>query len=256
MKKNHFIFSYAGNKRKEVEKIQNYLKEKINFDKIKKIVEPFCGSSSYSYYLSCLYPKKFKYILNDNNQLLIEIYNILKNDNLTNKLINEMNELMVGMNKEKYDKFIKDNKENYKGYLLMNYIFNIHPGLYKSSGKFKSFDNIRNYPIIKFLRNEDIEFYNIDGIEIFEKYKNDKSSIIFLDPPYLDCFNDFYKNPNLNIYEYFSNNDIGKMKSYIFLVLEKNWIISLLFKNNNKFEYDKIYQTTKKHTTHIIITNK
>ena len=70
MKQNHFIFGYAGNKRGEVEVIQNYLEQNYNFEKIKTIVEPFCGTSAYSYYLSTLYPKKFKYILNDNNKLL------------------------------------------------------------------------------------------------------------------------------------------------------------------------------------------
>ena len=67
--KNHFIFSYAGNKRNEVEQIF----DKIDLKDIDTIIEPFCGSSAMSYYLSTLYPKKFKYILNDNSK---EIYNI------------------------------------------------------------------------------------------------------------------------------------------------------------------------------------
>jgi site-specific DNA-adenine methylase len=41
------------------------------------IVEPFCGTSM-SYYIHTLHPLEFKYILNDNNQHLIELYNILK----------------------------------------------------------------------------------------------------------------------------------------------------------------------------------
>lgn len=40
--KNHFIFSYAGNKRNEAENIA----EKINFDNITTIIEPFCGSAA------------------------------------------------------------------------------------------------------------------------------------------------------------------------------------------------------------------
>ena len=51
--KNHFIFSYAGNKRNESENIL----EKINFNNIETIIEPFCGSSAISFHISTLKPK-------------------------------------------------------------------------------------------------------------------------------------------------------------------------------------------------------
>ena len=70
MKKNHFFIPYAGNKRSEVEKIYDSIKDKLN--DIEYIVEPFCGTSAFSYYMSLRHPKQFKYILNDNNKYLIE----------------------------------------------------------------------------------------------------------------------------------------------------------------------------------------
>ena len=258
MKQNHFIFGYAGNKRNEVKIIQDNLQQYYNFENIKTIIEPFCGSSAYSFYLSTIYPKKFKYILNDNNQFLIELYQILKNENETNILINEMKTIMVDITKEKYINYIKENENNYKGYLLANFIYRLRPGFFpiQENFKFKSFDKILDYPIIKFLKDENIEFSNIDGIEIIEKYKNDKSVFLFIDPPYLISCNSFYKSPTLNVYEYLYNNSIRKMKSNICLVLEKTWIINLLFQNCKKIEYDKIYQTNKKKTTHLLIINK
>ena len=66
--KNHFIISYAGNKRQESNYIYEYIKDKLN--DIEYIIEPFCGSSALSYYLSTLYPHRFKYILNDNNGII------------------------------------------------------------------------------------------------------------------------------------------------------------------------------------------
>ena len=45
--KNHFFFSYAGNKREEVEHIYN----KLDLENIETIVEPFCGSCAVSYYI-------------------------------------------------------------------------------------------------------------------------------------------------------------------------------------------------------------
>ena len=45
--KNHFFFSYCGNKREEVEHIYNLL----DLNNIDTIVEPFCGSCAMSYYI-------------------------------------------------------------------------------------------------------------------------------------------------------------------------------------------------------------
>ena len=78
--KNHFLISYAGNKRNECENIFNYCKFLLNNNEIDTIVEPFCGSQAFSYYISTLYPKKFKYILNDNDIFLKELYEIFKDD--------------------------------------------------------------------------------------------------------------------------------------------------------------------------------
>ena len=42
--KNHFVMSYVGNKRNELDFLDN-----INLDNIKYCVEPFCGSCAFSF---------------------------------------------------------------------------------------------------------------------------------------------------------------------------------------------------------------
>ena len=69
--KNHFVFSYAGNKRKEVEEIY----KNINFNNITTILEPFCGSCSLSYYIWTLN----KVVMNFINQILMKILQIYMN---------------------------------------------------------------------------------------------------------------------------------------------------------------------------------
>ena len=74
--KNHFYIPYFGNKRSEVKNIVNCIPKLETF---KTIIEPFCGSCAISYYIWTLYPDK-KFILNDNNTYLKEMYDIIKDD--------------------------------------------------------------------------------------------------------------------------------------------------------------------------------
>ena len=252
MKKNHFFIPYAGNKRSEVEKIYNSLKDKI--EDIEYIVEPFCGTSAFSYYMSIQHPKKYKYILNDNNNYLIDLYKISQDDNKLNDLINELNLLLVDIDKEKYNKIIKEPKLS--SYILKHTLYCIRPGLFPLTRTKKNYNYLLDTPKIKFLKNEDITFYNEGATKIFEMYNNNNKALIFLDPPYLQLCNDFYLDSSINIYEYLNKNNINNMKSFIVLVLEDNWIIKLLFQNHNIIYYNKLYQTSKKQTQHIIINNR
>jgi hypothetical protein len=96
---------------------------------------------------------------------------------------------------------------------------------------------------------------NNDWYDVFKEYSNNDKALIFIDPPYLMSYNIFYKDFNTNIYEFFFNNNIKQFKAKLILMLENNWIIKLLFKNEKSFVYDKNYSLTKKQTNHIIISN-
>lgn len=248
--KNHFYISYSGNKRNEIESIYN----KLDFENIDTIVEPFCGSCAMSYYISTK-KQGLKYILNDNNKYLLEMYKIIKNDTKLKKLEDDFNKACIKIknNKEEYLKIIKE--DNIVGWLISHKIYYIRPGLFPLNNKYKETINFKDFPIYNFFRNENIEFYNNDAILIYEKYKNKNNCMLLLDPPYISCCNDFYINSNMNIYEYLCKNNINKEQAKIYLILENIWIIKLLFQTNKiLFEYNKTYEMSKKKTTHILIT--
>jgi site-specific DNA-adenine methylase len=255
MKTNHFFLSYAGNKRREVKEIYSKfesLQENVNI-----IVEPFCGSSAFSYYVSTLHPKQYKYILNDNNKYLIDLYNIANDDDETKliELVERLNNAIIDLDKEKYNKIIKI--DTLEGWIIKHKIYSIRAGLFPTTKTvLKSFDCLLKCPMMNFLKNEDITFLNEDAIKVYEEYKGNDKCFIFLDPPYLNSCNQFYSTPSTNIYEYLFNNKISNEKAFICLCLEKIWIIDLLFKDYNITSYDKKYQVSKKTTEHIVIINK
>lgn len=260
MKKNHFIFPYSGNKRNECENIYNNIKDKL--DGITTIIEPFCGSSAFSVYMASKFPNRFKYILNDENKRLMELYNLLKTEDETRDLVEKLTEISKDINNEKYEK-LKEN-DILINFVYINSVFSLRSGLFPTNRKIKTnFNDILDRPIIQFLRSEDVTIYNIDGVELLEKEKNNKDNLIFIDPPYMRSCNSYYDMTNenktkFNIYEYLASkeNDINIIKAFIVLVLEKNWIINLLFQNNIKTEYSKQYAPSKKKTTHILIDNR
>ncbi len=97
----HFYMTYFGNKRKEM----NIIYKNLNFDNIDTIIEPFCGSCAISFYIANLNPGKYKYILNDNNPYLKELYEIIIDDEKSEKFENEYNETIKKINnKEDYMK--------------------------------------------------------------------------------------------------------------------------------------------------------
>ena len=249
MNKNHFYIAYAGNKRCEVKKIY----DELNLEGITTIIEPFCGSCAISYYIWTLHPN-LNFVLNDNNKYLKEMYEIIKNNKI-NEFEKKINEDILPnvKTKENYDKFLKDNKE-LTGWFIANKYYNIRNGLFPK-GKVMTNINLKSYPITEFFQKAKILFTNDDGIDCYSKYSNSKNNLLILDPPYLSVCNDFYHDSKTNVYEYIYNNPINKSKAKIIFILEDNWIIKLLFKNYVKNTYEKLYQTSKKKTNHLIINN-
>jgi hypothetical protein len=251
--KNHFYIPYFGNKRQEVENIYNLL----DFNDITTIVEPFCGSCAMSYYISIKHPKKFKYILNDNDVNLKQMFDIIRDDEKAKEFEEEFSKIVFSFknNKEEYNEIIKQN--TLISWFIKNKIYYIRPGLFPLKRIYKDTLSLSSYPVYHFFKNEDIQFTTECGIECFKKYLTNKECMILIDPPYINSCNDFYKNAKINIYEYIYNNITTAYPSKIYFILENIWIIKLLFKNWNELSiYDKTYQARKKKTTHIIYQNK
>ena len=258
--KNHFIISYTGNKRQEVETIY----KNLDFKNITTIIEPFCGSCALSYYISTIHPKKYKYILNDLDKYLIELINLMKDENKYLEFITKTINLCFDddnnfISKEKYNIIVK--QDNLESYFISRKFYTIRCGLYplkmvfNDAGPDYYIDKLLKTPFINFVRTENILITNTDGIETYNKYKDDKQNLIFLDPPYMVSCNDMYNHKGINIYEFLYNNPISKEKAKIYLCLENMWIIKLLFKNYKFIEYNKRYEISKKDTSHILIEN-
>lgn len=256
--KNHFLYSYNGNKKDESVNII----EAINFDGIKNIVEPFCGSSALSYNIWLKYGDKFKYFLNDYDENLFNVYKLLK-ENDAEYIENEINKIKEQVQtKEDWTKKVNEYKET-KNILLYIFIKK-----YSNMGrfgfwclkmpisKFKITDEQKNF--IKFIKESYVEIINNDWVDVFNKFKDDKKTIFIFDPPYMFSENGFYlsKKSHNNVYEYFYKNTI-KLKSHIYFILENVWINEAIFKNfKNIKTYKKMYELTKKNTEHIIYYNK
>ena len=237
MNKNHFVFGYAGNKRREVGKVVPYM----NLEDVTTIVEPFCGSSALSCYLSQLYPNRFIYRLNDNDERLIELYYLLQCPIKTKQLEDEYNECIKTMNKEIYDSIVKEGKM--LGYVLARKHYFRRIGQW-CSGKKISHGNFCDAPIVKFLRTETVEISNIDGEAVMKEYIASPTTIIYLDPPYLKTANKAYyaKHDNLcGIYKYLESYDIKNYKCQLYLHILEN---AELY-NKIKFNFNLIYSDPK-----------
>ena len=259
--KNHFIFSWAGNKRNEVEQIF----ELLSFDGIDTIIEPYMGTSAISYFISTKYPKKFKYILNDNDKNLVELYKIMTEKQKSKKLNETINVMVKKFNsmktdetrKKYYKEIIETNDIN--AYLFTHKWHSIRNGLcplIERTKELKHFD-MSEYPIHSFMNSEKVSVTNDDAVGVIEKYKDSEKCLIIIDPPYIQTCNDFYADKNLNVYEWLYHNNINKWNCKPILILENIWINKLLFQENTISEpYGKTYQCSKKKTEHIIITKK
>lgn len=245
--RNHFYVSYYGNKRNEMNKIYDY----INFENIDTVVEPYCGSCAISFHIWLKHPN-LKFILNDKDVYLFEMFNIIRDDDKLNEFENKINEELRPIllnDKKAYVEFVK--QDNIYSWYFSRKYYGIRHGTFPTQKTKES--KIVDCPIINFFRNADIEFHTMDGVDFYKNYKDGENNLILLDPPYLNSDNCFYREPKNNIYEYLCNNNIDLEKAKIYLILEKNWIIELLFRNNEKIEYDKKYETTKKKTKHLVI---
>jgi len=270
--KNHFFFSYAGNKRQEVEHIY----ENINFKNIDTIVEPFCGSSALSYYIwTQNRTKNYKYILNDLDSNLIELLRLVRDDKykeIEDDVNKKREEILLLYEddiieaKKIYVEYIKN--KDLKGYVLANKCYSMRSGIFplKELYKLSKKIDLSLAPIYDFLKTADIEIYNEDANKIIEKYDN-KKSFIFLDPPYIASCNNFYstdtgENIN-NIYEMLSSKGLKNFKCKILICHENNWLFKIIFKDylDGEKEYKKQYENSlhnrkgKKQTTHIVVKN-
>lgn len=216
-------FFYVGDKYKIMPQLIQYFPENIQ-----TYYEPFVGGGS-----SFLYVEAKKYILNDNNEYIIDLHKYLvSNSEDPNKLFDALFEIIkrnklscsfLGINvpdelKFKYIKtyYSRYNKENYLKlrqeynktrkisdlYILLIYGFN-HMIRFNSKGEFnlpvgnvdfnKNVYNALKY-YLEYVSQRDIEFSTLDYIDFIKTSNFQKGDFVYLDPPYLISKSEYNKN--------------------------------------------------------------
>jgi hypothetical protein len=248
----------VGNKREEVDTIIPALRLDER-GHITTIVEPFCGSCSMSFRISQMYPKKYKFVLNDLDKDLIELIRIAKDPKQWSDFKNiviMMIELILSADsfddeKSTYNAFVAGGT-TYGHYLGHKY-YTFRNGLYPNT----SIKEIKDFecPFIDFLRSEDVTITQGDAQACFDKY-NVQEAMILLDPPYIMTCNSFYNgggSDSFNIYEYLFTN--SQFNSSVFLIVEHIWIMNVYKIMGAKYiTYDKRYRGIRKRDAkHVII---
>lgn len=256
MKKNHFFFPYAGNKRTEVDKISAYLPNDIDI-----IVEPYCGSCAVSYYIWTT-NKDLQFVLNDNNGYLQELFETVRDPEKEKHFEDKVNEAVDLIRNSEDMKAIYNKlatKDNLVGWFIGNKYYSIRPFLFPNS-KTYTFKHVKlsEYPIYEFFKQGNIVFTCKDGVECYMEFQHNPKAYIFLDPPYINTCNSFYNQPSLGIYEYLVNGpSMNKAPAYVMVVVEENYIINLIFSDKKYYckYHEKTYQTSKKLTRHKLVMN-
>ena len=183
-----FYFAYEGNKRTENKLLINYL----DLKNIKNIVEPFCGSSSFSRWIYKNYDNDFTYYSNDINSNLISFLKNIKEKGCKQffDFSNEkLKDITIDQHKEIVDAYKKDNSNPFL-YWYYHKIYTFRKGIFPS----RCVNKIQNYN--KYTTHD--EFYkkcNLSSDDykiIMEKFKDDQTAIIYLDPPYFNACNTYY----------------------------------------------------------------
>lgn len=167
--------SYVGSKRRELEIIKE--NEPPNFT---KIVDAFGGGGSVALgYLNSLE----KVIYNDLFYPIANLFNILKSEEETQKLIDDYNNLPIDK-----ETFLIQKAQMFENtlafvYTTLNSFRQFHgsfqPTAYKAN---RSIDHFINYP--ELLSN--LEVRNQNATDLIKEFQYDEGAFIYCDPPYLD----------------------------------------------------------------------
>jgi site-specific DNA-adenine methylase len=222
--KKTFLFSYFGNKDRECKEIYNFLEKYVN--ECDTFIEPFGGSFAFIRYLINNKKINKKYIVNDNDNLLIKCYNEYKNEETNeenNKRLLELYEECKN-DKTKYKEFVK--VKEVPNHILKHVYYNIRPGLFPSANRVVNMTNNINR-IKNFTNYKDVTFVCGDGFDLIEKYKDDEKAILFLDPPFLLSCNSYYSDSQIErVIELLKN--FNKYKCLILLTLGNHILYTAL----------------------------
>lgn len=259
--KKYFYFPYIGGKSKEI----RYITDLIDIKKYTTIIEPFCGSSAFSYYYYNI-NNKLKFHINDINEELINFLLDIRKKTFRPYIEFINNNYEHGKTtKEQYNKISKGT--DLYAYIFRNKIYGNRPNLFPNIKRKMRKPNYEDYEDLdNFYMNKNVKITNKDYKEVLEKYKNDVKALIFLDPPYYVSYNQkYYDNGkgfggNVNnkieyedsTREYkFIREALKNYKCKIIFIINETEIMREYFKDYYLKSYDLTYQMTKKKSKQI-----
>lgn len=245
-KRKNILINRLGAKDNDIKFFNELLPENI-----KNVVEPFGGS-----FAICrrIYrdDKYIKYV-NDNDPYLYECY---RDPNKVKEIKKIYSEFFV--NKKFTSTLYQDLENSFKNELEKKILKHVDKTLRIRGTMIKHIS-------LKEVEDEEIDFikkinFSNDNYKtIIDKFKDDKDTFIFLDPPYLFSDNSTYVTQEnetdmtyilIDLLNYFKT-----AKCKIMLVINKLYILEWLFKDYIKKTYSKIYQLSKKKMDHLMICN-
>jgi hypothetical protein len=252
-----FYFAYEGNKRKEIKEIEEDIIQMIDKGKIKKIVEPFCGSCALSVFLYNKFGDKLEYHLNDIDHFLMEFLTDIKNGN-GDKYFQFINNECKNLTKDRFDEIInKGYPTNSIHYIFMKKVYGMYPGRFPKYRKYGNYKWEKYEKLDKFFQNKKTFLYTGNYCHIFKKFENDEASLIFLDPPYFSSYNKQYISFSKGHYDDNDNSidntnmyiDIAELfqkKAKICAILNSVGILKYIYNDFYKRDFDKKYSIAKK----------
>jgi site-specific DNA-adenine methylase len=175
-----FYFPYYGSKRLDMK----FLDEYIDLADISTIVEPFCGSSAFSYHCFSKLGFKGKFDLRDADKRLIGFLKKVKENKGITSFIEGINKFPKNPTTEQYLNLCKD--PTY-GYYYSMKVYGIRKGMPPMKK-----DNRTRIDASKYTKFDDFYLRKKTKVKVSDfkhtlaKYKDDVKALVFLDPPYLD----------------------------------------------------------------------
>ncbi len=192
----NFYFPYTGNKRGENKHLDEILNPLLITDTIKYIVEPFCGTASFSFQVFQKYGNKFKYVLNDINPRLMEMYKFIQKNGckpLFDFVNEKVEELLKSQSTEDFKKLTAKKDDDIFHFFFYNRVYTHYKGkLYFNGGtrKLGNYDYKKWKERDEFIRVAELSQQSHDTF--LEPWKNRDDVLVYCDPPYFQSVNNYY----------------------------------------------------------------
>lgn len=242
------LFIYSGAKDKEMKEIKNFLPPLEN---INMIMEPFGGSFALTRHLHNEFPDK-EYYVNDIDPTIISIYQHMCDPKRCQQVITDIKSFLPEIDKTKYN-LIKKTK-TVAAELFQRVFFNIAPGLFPQKTVNINFEVMESFP-----QYGNVKFLHGNGIDMCEKFKDNPSVFLFLDPPYVCTDNKWYSNSTSDVNKLFEFlKTLNTCDAKILLVIDDNVLVRTFIDSCKLKIVGKTtvrYGRSKKMATHLYVSN-